>query len=145
MPTGVFLVSVVRSPLENTCPGCRTYNNRGGTRRDAAPSSSFVFRHSLVPCLARGMPLRVRVIGTPRNRGIVLEKLDQQRQQQQARWEQGQQKERGGRGEDGEEEEEEEEWKKEGQSKKRGSSEEEQQRDTSWHREGRKKGEGATR
>lgn len=28
MPTGFFLVSVVGSPLENTCPSCRTYIER---------------------------------------------------------------------------------------------------------------------
>lgn len=28
MPTGLFLVSVVGSPLENTCPSCRTYIER---------------------------------------------------------------------------------------------------------------------
>lgn len=85
MPTGFFLVSVVvGSPLENTCPSCRTYIEKKGFSSVLA----FLGKHEECPLLALSLRNtgRSKIQGRRRRRrkrkdyvsssSIALEKLD---------------------------------------------------------------------
>ena len=149
MPTGLFLVSVVGCPVENTCPKCRTHNER-------------VVPHPVPSYRARGMSFSCQWETAGRNR-----KMKRRRWKTYPRviidnhvgkvgsWLAGWPREhevkvKKEKEEEKEEKEEGEEEKEEETStrakKKRGRCSEEEHGDTSWHCEKReKKGEGATR